>query len=88
VVTIRGRTIDPGPNGRVITESENFRNGRPVSAGRRQIRDIRLAEPNATIVVTDPNNVTAPPLVYPPGTQPPPGGWLPRGTPPSVPAPS
>jgi hypothetical protein len=87
VVTIRGQTIDPGPNGRVIEESENFRNGRPVSEGRRQIRDIRAADPNATIVVTDPNNPAAPPLIYPPGTQPPPGGWLPRNTPPSVPYP-
>src|SRR5262249_33653261 len=33
-VTIRGQNIDPGKNGRVIVESEHFRNGRPVSAGR------------------------------------------------------
>ena len=80
VVTIRGQTIDPGPNGRVIVESERFRKGRPVSLGREQIRDIRAADLNATIVVTDPKNPNAPPLIYPPGTQPPRRGWLPKGT--------
>jgi hypothetical protein len=72
VVTIRGQVIDPGRKGRIIVESEPIRGGRPVSEGRRQIRDIRAADPNATIVVTDPENPLAPPLVYPPGTQPPP----------------
>jgi hypothetical protein len=88
VVTIRGKTIDPGPNGRVIVESEEFTNaGMPVSGGREQIRDIRAGDPSATIVVTDPNNPARPPTVYPPGTQPPPKGRLPQGTPPSVPYP-
>jgi RHS repeat-associated protein len=88
VVTIRGETIDPGPNGRVIVESERFANGWPVSRGRRQIRAMREGDPGATIVVTDPDDPGAPPVIYRPGTQPPPPGRLPRGTPPNVPYPS
>ena len=87
-VTIRGQTVNPGRTGRVITESEGFtKGGMPVSDGRGQLRDVRSADPNATIVVTDPNNVSRPPLVYPPGTQPPPSGRLPKNTPSSVPYP-
>lgn len=74
VAVIRGQTIDPGPNGRVIVESERFRGTLPVSDGRRQIRDMRRADSKATIVVTDPHNPTRPPLVYAPGSQPPRGG--------------
>ena len=52
----------------------------------RGIRDIRAADPGATIVVTDHTNPSAP-LIYPPRTQPPPPGRLPPGTPTSVPYP-
>jgi hypothetical protein len=74
VVMIRGQTIDPGPNGRVVVESESFTGAIPVSPGRAQLRDIRRAERSATLVVTDPDEPGRPPLVYPPGTQPPPEG--------------
>ena len=52
----------------------------PNSDARAQLRDIRAADPDATIVLTDFENPSASPLVYPPGTQPPPSGPLPRGT--------
>ncbi|MGE5194396.1 MAG: RHS repeat-associated core domain-containing protein, partial [Deltaproteobacteria bacterium] len=85
---IRGVNVDPGPMGRVIAESEPMtQGGLPVSAGRGQIRDIRAAAPRDTIVVTNPNNPGAAPLIYPPGTQPPPTGRLPVGTSPTVPYP-
>ncbi len=71
IVTIRGERIDPG-NGRVIVESERFGpSGHIKSWGRTQIRDIRAAEPSATIVVTDPANPNAPPVIFRPGQQPP-----------------
>jgi hypothetical protein len=73
-VVIRGVEIDPGPNGRVIVESESFSGNIPVSDGRAQLRDIRRADRGATIVVTDPENPSRAPLIYPPGTQPPPSG--------------
>jgi RHS repeat-associated protein len=73
VVTIRDRPIDPGPDARVVTESERFGEGGNMDAeGRRQVRDMREADPNSTIVVTDPARPDADPVVYPPGTQPPP----------------
>ena len=88
VVDIRGRTIDPGPVGRVVVESERFRqNGQMVGDGREQIRDIRAADPNATIVVTDPANPNAPPVIYRPHTQPPPRGRLRTNHPTHVPYP-
>ncbi|HTV21586.1 MAG TPA: hypothetical protein VMG12_23015, partial [Polyangiaceae bacterium] len=59
----------------------------PNSEARAQMRDARAADPNATLVVTDLANPNAPPLVYPPGTQPPPPGRLPAGTPDVVPYP-
>lgn len=72
-VNIRGQEIDPGPGNRVVVESERFgKNGQMVADGRNQVRDIRAADPNATIVVTDPDNPGAPPAVYAPGQQPPP----------------
>ena len=87
-VEIRGQSVDPGPGGRVIVESERFRqSGQMVGEGRSQIRDVRAADPNATIVVTDPANPTAPPVVFPPGTQPQRRGRLPRGAPQIVPVP-
>jgi RHS repeat-associated protein len=73
-VLIRGVPIDPGPNGRVIVESERFSGNIPVSGGRAQLRDIRRGDRGATIVVTDPENPARAPLIYPPGTQPPPSG--------------
>jgi hypothetical protein len=91
-VVIRGVEIDPGPNGRVIVESEPFTDGGiPISdgadGGRAQLRDIRAAEPAATIVVTDPDKLSRPPLIYRPGTQPPPPGHY-RGGQTHVPAPT
>ena len=80
-VTIRGVTIDPGPGRRVIVESERLRrDGIPVSEGRAQLRDIRAANPTATIVVTGHANPSAPPIVYGVGWQPPPPGRLAAGT--------
>ena len=88
IVTIRGQRIDPGRGRVIIIESERFnQNGQLVSAGRRQIRDIRAAEPNSTIVVTDPANINRQPVIYRPGHQPPQGGHLPSGTPIVVPFP-
>ena len=74
--TIRGVTIEPFEGAPVIHESERTVYGgtMPVSAGRAQIRDIRSAAPGSPIVVTDPANPDSPPIVYPPGTQPPPRG--------------
>ncbi|VTS04884.1 polymorphic toxin-type HINT domain-containing protein [Tuwongella immobilis] len=86
-VVIRGVEIDPGPNGRVIVEVEPFSGNIPVSDGRAQIRDMRAGDPSATIVVTDPHNTTSPPLIYRPGTQPPPSGHY-RGGQTHVPAPT
>lgn len=85
-VNIRGQDIAPEPGGRVIVESERTVKGgtMPNSAGRDQIRDIRQADPSATIVVTDPDRVSDPPIVHPPGSQPPPKGRLPVGQPPVV----
>ena len=95
VVTIREKwKIDPNPDGtnpdgRVIVESDHtVHNGTmPDSEAREQVRAFREADPNATLVVTDCDNPTASPLVYPPGAQPPPPGHLPPGTSPSVPYP-
>ena len=95
VVTIREKwKIDPNPDGtnpdgRVIVESDHtVHNGTmPDSEAREQVRAFREADPNATLVVTDCDNPTASPLIYPPGTQPPPPGHLPPGTSPSVPYP-
>jgi hypothetical protein len=87
-VRIRGQDIDPGA-GRVIVESDHtvYNGTMPNSEARAQMRDIRAAEPGATLVVTDLSNPSAPPLVYPPGTQPPPPGHLPLGQAPIVPYP-
>jgi RHS repeat-associated protein len=86
--TVRGQTVDPGPEGRVIVESDKVnQNGQINSAGRAQVRDIRAADPKATIVVTDHTKPGSAPIVHPPGTQPPPSGRLPQNTPTHVPAP-
>jgi hypothetical protein len=59
------------PNSRPILESERFGPSGHISAeGRRQIRDIRAAAPNATIIVTDPANPSKPPVIFPPGKAP------------------
>ena len=86
---IRGRTITPEGDGRVIVESDHtVYDGRlPDSAARSQVRDMRAAEPSSTLVVTDCDNPSAPPLVYPPGTQPPPSGRLGANPPARVPYP-
>jgi hypothetical protein len=78
VVTIRGQQIDPGSNGRVLVESDRtVYGGRfPESQARGQIRSMRAADPQATIVVTDPDNPALAPLIYPSGTQPPPTGSI------------
>lgn len=88
-LTIRGREIAPRGQGRVIVESDHLirRGTIPDSAARAQVRDIRKAEPGATIVVTDQANPKAAPLVYPPGKQPPPPGRLPADSPAVVPYP-
>ena len=71
-VNIRDHEIDPGKGNRVIVESERFgESGHMDAEGRRQVRDIRAAEPNSTIVVTDPAKRRAEAVVYPPGQQPP-----------------
>ena len=59
----------------------------PDSAARAQLRDIRKAAPNDTLVVTDLANPDSAPLIYPPGTQPPPRGPLPQQQAPVVPYP-
>jgi len=84
---IRGQTITPEGNGRVIVESDHtvYDGTLPDSAARSQVRDMRAAEPGSTLVVTDCDNPSAPPLVYPPGTQPPPSGPLGADPPPRVP---
>ncbi len=88
-VVIRGQEIQPQGNGRVIVESDHVvHNGTmPNSEARAQMRGIRAADPDATLVVTDLSNPSAPPLVYPPGTQPPPPGHLPPGQAPIIPYP-
>ena len=88
-VSIRGQQIKPQGNGRVIVEADHVvHSGRvPNSEARAQVRAMRAADPDATLVVTDHNNPTAAPLVYPPGTQPPPPGPLPSGFDPIVPYP-
>ena len=88
-LVIRGREIAPRGQGRVIVESDHvIRNGTmPDSAARAQVRDIRRADPSATIVVTDQAHPKTAPLVYPPGTQPPPPGRLPLDQAPVVPYP-
>ena len=85
-VTIRGQKIAPQGKGRVIVESDHViaHGTMPDSAARAQIRDIRAADPGATLVVTDLANPKTPPLIYPPGTQPPPSGPLPANQAPSV----
>jgi len=91
-VTIRGEEIRPEPGGRVIVESDHMvyrgtDRTMPDSEARAQMRDIRRAAPNDTLVVTDLADPNARPLVYPPGAQPPPPGRLPPDTPSSVPYP-
>jgi hypothetical protein len=91
-VNIRGQEIRPEPGGRVIVEADravNYGTNRymPDSEARAQMRDIRRAAPNDTLVVTDFNRPDAPPIVYPPGTQPPPPGRIPPNTPSHVPYP-
>lgn len=88
-LVIRGQRIKPEGRGRVIVESDHLiRNGTiPNSAARAQVRDIRKADPGATIVVTDQANPKTAPLVYPPGKQPPPPGRLPGNQEPVVPYP-
>jgi hypothetical protein len=75
----------------IIVESERCRksnNGKyPVSEGRRQLTDITRTAPTAAIVVTDYNDSEAQPIIYPPKTQPPPGGRLKKDSPVSVPFP-
>lgn len=85
-VIIRGQKIKPVGQGRVLVESDHVIAGgtMPDSAARDQVRAFRAAEPDATIVVTDLADPTTPPLIYPPGTQPPPPGRLPVGQPPIV----
>ncbi len=88
-VIIRGQTIAPEGNGRVIVESDPtvYHGEMPHSEAREQIRRYRAADPEATIVVTDPNRPDLPPLIYRPGEQPPPEGRLAPGTPAVVPYP-
>ncbi len=88
-VVIRGQKIEPVGNGRVIVESDHvvYNGTMPNSEARAQMRAIRAADPNATLVVTDLSNPSAAPLIYPPGTQPPPPGNLPTGQNPRVPFP-
>ena len=84
---IRGRTVTPQDNGRVLVESDHtvYDGAIPDSAARAQVRDMRAADPNATIVVTDCDDPDAEPLVYPPGRQPPPPGPLGPNPPADVP---
>jgi hypothetical protein len=84
-VVIRGQTIDPG-EGRVLVESDHlvYDGTMPNSEARDQVRAFRRADPDATIVVTDLADPARPPLVYPPGKQPPPPGPLPKGQAPIV----
>lgn len=86
---VRGQTITPQGNGRVIVESDKtvYDGTIPDSAARAQVRDMRAAAPDSTLVVTDYNNPTAAPLVYPPGSQPPPPGNLGPNPPTTVPYP-
>ncbi|HWO26787.1 MAG TPA: DUF4157 domain-containing protein [Kofleriaceae bacterium] len=81
-IKVGDRTITPKKGGRVLYEAENFyKDGsQMVAEGRKQVRQLRADNPNATIVVQDvanPNNI----VVYEPGAQPPPGGRLKPGTP-------
>jgi len=75
---VRGDTIKPVGKGRVIVESDKTVYGGtiPDSEARAQVRDFRKADPDATLVVTDYNDPSAKPLIYQPGTQPPPPGPL------------
>jgi hypothetical protein len=88
-VNIRGEVIQPQGKGRVIVESDHFifKGKHPDSAARAQMRDIRAADPDATLVVTDLGNPTSKPTKYPPGTQPPPPGRISPGDPIHVPYP-
>ncbi|MFT3843288.1 MAG: DUF4157 domain-containing protein [Myxococcaceae bacterium] len=83
-VPVTGEVIDPG-KGNVIYEADNFfSDGSQLDTdAREQVRGIRKAYPDATIVVqdvADPRNVK----VYKPGEQPPPEGRLPADTPEKV----
>jgi hypothetical protein len=69
---IAGKTYAPETNAsRVIYEADTFyADGTHIkSEGREQVRDLRAAYPDATIVVQDVETGNV--LVYPPGTQPP-----------------
>jgi hypothetical protein len=84
-VEIRGQTIAPEGNGRVLVESDEFVwDGEHLSSeARAQVRAMREGGPNDTIVVTDQHNPESSRLViFKPGEQPPPPGTIPRSTPP------
>jgi hypothetical protein len=70
---VRGQLIKPQAQAQVIVLSGRTEHpGRiPDPTARAQVRAFRDEHPDATLVVADSENSSAPPLVYPPGTQPP-----------------
>jgi hypothetical protein len=86
---IRDQTVTPEGNGRVLVESDHtvYDGTIPDSKARAQVRDMRAADPDATIVVTDCDDPDAEPIIYPPGRQPPPPGHLGSNPPIDVPYP-